>query len=95
LPSTACSSTWTRPLIFPHFLPIGSGDFESDLYLYTYRSSLNPFILTAYTACEDGTELSVPKLNIQTQGSQPKERMKHSEQSGFGDKNVRTNLLFN
>jgi len=37
-------------------LPIGSGNYEPNLYLYKYRRNLVPVILPAYTTYEDGTE---------------------------------------
>jgi len=41
----------------PHspLLPIGSGNFEPNLYQYKYPSNLVPVILSAYTTYEDGT----------------------------------------
>jgi hypothetical protein len=55
--SEYCFSSQTRPIsvIHPH-LPIGSGNFEPNLYLYKYPSNVVPFILLAYTTYEDITD---------------------------------------
>jgi len=37
-------------------LPIGSCNFEPNLYLYKYPSNIVPVILSAYTTNEDGTD---------------------------------------
>ena len=41
---------------FSPLFPIGSGNFETNLYLYKYPSNLVPVILPAYTTYENGTD---------------------------------------
>jgi len=61
--------------LFP-LLPVGSGNFEPNLYLYKYPSNFVPVILPAYTTYEDGTECSESSAHeIQTPGNHPKQRI--------------------